>query len=170
MKPRWWITAAVIVPLVGLMALVARAELARRSGPSWQVAIAGYDPRDLLHGHFLRYQFRFNWQGESSCGSRGSLAADCCLCLSRSDGAQVDPWVRQVPCAEARRCDGWLRSESVRPPLRYFVPEDRALELESALRDRKASLVVTSGSGGKPAIGELLLDGRPWREVLADSP
>ena len=40
--------------------------------------------------------------------------------------------------------------------------------LEDALRGREAALTVTCGPGGQPAIGDLYLDGQPWREVIDD--
>ena len=167
-----WVRIAVLIPIVGLLFLVGRAEFAARSGPTWHIPIEGYDPRDLLHGRYLRYQFRFNWQGQSDCGdrvsgSRPDLDTDCCLCLTRTNELGIDPAVRQISCEDVEGCDGWLRAEAVEPPLRYFVPEDRAPELEAALVEREASLELTCGPGGTPAIIELYLDGAPWRQQLS---
>ena len=133
--------------------------------------IAGYDPRDLLHGRFLSYQFRFNWQGDSPCGDQSSdgrpeLDPDCCLCFTRTNELGIDPPVRQVACDQVDGCGGWLRSNEVLPPLRYFVPEDRARALQAALGERQASLELRCGPQGAPAIVELYLDGSPWREML----
>lgn len=169
-----WLRVAVAIPVVGLVGLIARAELGLRSGPSFRIPIAGFDPRDLLHGHYFSYQYEFHWQGASNCGSeranvsQATLNPACCLCLTRVAGSDQNPAARQVWCDEARTCDGWLRASSVQPPLRYFVPEDRAEALEKALRDRKASLELNSDSQGEPRIHDLYLDGRPWREVLGD--
>ena len=165
---------AVIIPVLGLMALMARAEFAVRSGPTWRIDIEGYDPRDLLHGRFLRYRYKLNWQGENTCGStedggNGALSPGCCLCLTRDDADGINPPVRQVWCDEAQQdCDGWLRADALEGAQRYFVPEDRARELEEALRDREAALELTCSPDGTPAIRELYLDGRPWRETLGE--
>lgn len=172
MKNRW-VRIAVLIPIVGLLFLVGRAEFAARSGPTWHIPIEGYDPRDLLHGRYLQYQFSFNWQGHSDCGGkvRGGqpdLDAACCLCLTRTNDLGIDPPVRQLSCDEAKRCDGWLSTATVQPPLRYFVPEDRARELETALGEREASLELKGGPSGSPAILELYLDGTPWRQQLAE--
>ncbi len=171
MKNRW-VRIAVLIPIVGLLFLVGRAEFAARSGPTWHIPIGGFDPRDLLHGRYLRYQFRFNWQGQSDCGGQVTagqpdLDPACCLCLTRTNDLGIDPAVRQISCDEVERCDGWLRAEAVEPPLRYFVPEERAPELEAALTELEASLELTCGPSGTPAIIELYLDGAPWRQRLA---
>ena len=68
---------ALLLPIVAFLGLVGRAELLRASGPVFHVAIAGYDPRDLLQGHYLRY--RLQWPADGACDG-----ATCCLCLQVS--------------------------------------------------------------------------------------
>lgn len=162
---------AVLLPLVGILSLIARGELLLRAGKSFRIGMTGYDPRDLLSGHFLQYAYDLDWQGESTCGALGQsgqplgLDAACCICLTRR-GEDEYPAARQVACEAASVCDGWLHSASLVPPRRYFIPEDRASALEAALRHSQASLEVSASPEGEPALGELYLDGRPWREVL----
>jgi GDYXXLXY protein len=162
---------SVLLPLVGIALLIARGELMLRAGKSFRIGMTGYDPRDLLSGHYLQYAYDLDWQGESSCGELGTngqplgLDAACCVCLT-SRGEDEPPAARQVVCEAARSCDGWLHSASLTPPRRYFVPEERASALEAALRQSQASLDVSASPDGEPALGELYLDGRPWREVL----
>jgi uncharacterized membrane-anchored protein len=168
-----WLQLAVILPMLGLLVLVARAEVLLRSGERFRIAIQGYDPRDLLRGHYLQYTFAFDWRGASTCGplSQGvptGLDASCCVCLTSDVDSNTLAEARQVACDEVSTCDGWVNAASLTPPLRYFVPERQAAELEEALRGRSASLSVTCGPGGEPAIGELYLDGRPWRERIDD--
>ena len=163
-----WAELAVLLPVVGLIGLVARAEIALRAGEAFRIPITGYDPRDLLHGHYLQYSYAFDWQGQSTCGARedgrpAALTPGCCVCLTR----EAAPTARQLDCDEARRCDGWLQVEPLVPPLRYFVPEQQARQLEGALLGRRAALEVTCGPAGQAALGELYLDGQPWRELLA---
>jgi hypothetical protein len=162
---------ALLLPLVGIALLIARGELALRAGKSFRIGMTGYDPRDLLSGHFLQYAYDLDWQGESRCGALGpngqplGLDAECCVCLTRR-GESEPPAARQVTCEAARSCDGWLHSAALVPPRRYFVPEERASALEAALRHSQASLDVSASPDGEPALGELYLDGRPWRDVL----
>jgi len=169
--PNRWLQVSVALPLLGLVVMIARAEVALRSGPSFRIPIDGYDPRDLLSGHYLQYRFAFDWQGESTCGAVDGatpveLDRSCCICLtSEVDGAQLTP-ARQVRCDETASCDGWLAAAAITPPLRYFVPERHAAGIEDALRGRRASLGVTCGPNGQPAIGELFLDGQSWRDVI----
>lgn len=166
-----WLQLAVLVPMLGLLLLFARAEVLLRSGQSFRIAIRGYDPRDLLRGHYLDYTFDFDWHGESTCGRLvegvpAGLDASCCICLTADVDADTQAHARQVACDQVSTCDGWLHASALTPPLRYFVPERHASDLEEALPKRRAALTVTCGPGGQPAIGELTLDGQPWRELI----
>lgn len=158
------VVIAAVVPVLGLGGLVLKAELAVRSGPTWTLPISGYDPRDLLHGHYLRYRFDLDLtQPAPSCGGDQQPEPGCCLCLT---GPKDDPIVQQIDCDDREVCDGWLHSAELAPPLRYFVPEDAALDLEQALRVHATALQVTTTPAGTAAIGELTLEGRPWREIV----
>lgn len=161
---------AALLPVLGLTALVVRSELAQR-GDAFRLEIRGYDPRDLISGRYLRYQFELDWQGEPSCGQSLSgrdryLDPGCCVCLTRRAEHLASPAVRLTGCDAVQSCDGWVHAEQLQAPKRYFIPEDSAQELERALSERKAAVdVVTSTSGGA-AVGELYLDGQPWRAAL----
>lgn len=49
------------LPLVGLAGMWASTEQWNRQGTDWLVPVTGYDPRDLLRGHYV--QFRYAWPG-----------------------------------------------------------------------------------------------------------
>lgn len=175
---------APMLPALGIAALVVQAEIAVRSGQVFRIPIRGYDPRDLMHGHYLRYQFDFNWQGDDSCTPEldktlssgtdgtvtreGRLSPECCLCLSDAQTANLGPAVRQIHCNSDERadCTAWIRSKDVMPPSRYFVPEEHAEELNRRVTDGPAAIELSVVRGKAPAIRELYLGMRPWREAL----
>jgi uncharacterized membrane-anchored protein len=177
-----WLWGAGLLPVAGLCVLVARAEVAVRSGPTFRIPIRGYDPRDMLHGQYLQYQFDFDWAGNDDCqfssvsdaqftpGEERTLQGGCCLCLTRTSPDGFEPSVRHVDCENSElACDGRIRVNDVTPPLRYFVPEERATQLEEALRDAdtaRPAIEFTLPQGGAPAIKELYLGSEPWRERL----
>ncbi len=51
--------AALVLPLLGLGWTWASSERLSRQGTDWQVPIEGFDPRDLLRGHYV--EFRYDW-------------------------------------------------------------------------------------------------------------
>lgn len=69
MNPRLAALLALILPLAGLAALWATTERWHRQGTDWLVPVEGYDPRDLLRGHYI--EFTYVWPG----AAQGDLAA-----------------------------------------------------------------------------------------------
>lgn len=156
---------AVLVPILGLLALIGRAELNLRNGRSWTLPISGYDPRDLLSGHYLRYRYQLEWdRGASRCGEGDDIDPDCCLCLVPQSGSR-EPLVHSVRCEAVEGCLSWLRGSDLVGEQRYFVPAERAAELEAALRERPAALRVAITDDGTLAVDTLLLDGAPWQAL-----
>lgn len=157
------LAVALLVPFLALGAMVARAEVTTRRGHPWLIAITGYDPRDLVRGHYLRY--RLDWRGGAPVEE--CTAAPCCYCFRASPGAPpVEPDVSKVSCSAVSACESWFPDERLEALQKFFIPEDRASALESDLRSRKAQLLVRVSSDGDAVITDLLLDGRPWRDVV----
>lgn len=52
-------TAAVILalPVIGVLLLAADKQVAISTATAVRVPIVGYDPRDLMYGHYLRFRF-----------------------------------------------------------------------------------------------------------------
>lgn len=93
--------------------------------------ITGYDPRNLLSGHYI--EFRINWNN-----------ANC---------YQAD-W------------NGTCPSNDFRGVSRYYVPEDRAHELERLINSNRynTEIVFAYQKGSRPVAKELLIDGQPWHK------
>ena len=63
MNKRLLITVS--IPFVLLCLLIVRAELHISQGKEWKFQVQGYDPRDLLRGHYLRFGLRYDWESEA---------------------------------------------------------------------------------------------------------
>lgn len=162
---RW----GVLIPFFGLLLLVLQSEMRRRSGTEWPLKIVGYDPRDLVHGHYLRYRFDFDWaRGDPDCIEGRQLKTTCCVCLEPSADPRA-PEARPTDCDAARSCSAWILGSKVQPPLRYLIPEADARALERALIDREATLRIRALPDGSISVGDLELDGRPWAEVVEEA-
>lgn len=155
---------AVLLPLLAIALLIARAELVMQSGVEWAVRIEGYDPRDLLAGNYLRYRIDWGLQ-ESRCSGAG-----CCYCLwgeGRRDAAAPPPVpaASLLRCEDRAPCESWFPVEASAGLEKFFIPEDKGPALEQAIRAHKATLLLRVTSRGRVGIADLLLDGKPWREV-----
>lgn len=67
------ILAAAVVLTLALVGLVVREGVARQQGRELVLPITGYDPRELLTGHYVRFQFRSEFPTGTPCppGSGG---------------------------------------------------------------------------------------------------
>jgi uncharacterized membrane-anchored protein len=157
-KARVLVLGAVALPVLGITLSVARSEIHFARSQNWSLPVAGYDPRDLLRGHYIQYRLELPAPEASYCEDDDP---GCCLCLSRSEPVALS---RQL-CSSAQSCDGMLRSEYLSQLQRYYVPEARAQEAEQKLRaapgQGKARLVVALDPAGEPQVRQLLVDGQP---------
>ena len=128
-------------PLIALFAWTASLYVRQATGRDVIVAIQGYDPRDLLSGHYIQYTIDWN----------------------RTDCGQFFNGVcpRKEFCKEAR----WGRQ------CRFYIPEANAKELDSLFRrrdttDRGFEVIYSYKKGGNPLAKQLLINGKDWRESL----
>jgi hypothetical protein len=132
--------AALIAPVLGLAGLWALSDQALRQGTEWDVPIQGYDPRDLLRGHYV--EFSYDWPGITP----GETAQYPALCLegraprlARAAAAPEDPSCPYPVRADRSGIYGW-------DPLgrgRLYIGQARADALQRQLQDRDLRGIVT---------------------------
>lgn len=123
MNDRRLTRAALALPILLVLAGIVRAELTRATQPTWRLPIAGYDPRDLLRGHYLRFRF-------VSDDPLGRVESDICACLDRDSERHG----KHMTCDRAQtECDDRLDADQLRDAQRFYVDESRARELEQRL-------------------------------------
>lgn len=123
------------VPCFALMAWTVLLTSQRHDGRDVQIAIEGYDPRDLLSGHYIRYQH--NWQ-----------QTDCTQFANNI-------------CPKEAFCEY----------CRFYISETHASTLDKILRQPKQApitVVYSYQQGRKPVAKSLLIDGKPYAEVLGE--
>jgi uncharacterized membrane-anchored protein len=176
-----------ILPLLALGAIIAKNHFDIASSQSWRVKILGYDPRDLLYGHYLN--FRFDWGLPSSPASCGA-GQECCLCLEPRD-ADESPRASVQFCEASAKCATRLalptrsackdRASSCRRDAdafdpegaqRYYVPESAATQLNALLTGRRHDLSVDLhvAASGQHYLGKLYIDGVEWSDYLSEHP
>lgn len=149
------------LPLAGLAALWGWSDHRSRQGTDWDVPIQGYDPRDILRGHYV--EFRYDWPGVDEDDLTRPLAS---LCLAgaapaitraeRAEGAAL------AACAHPARANpyGIYGTESLRQG-RLYVGQDRARQLDEGLRDGRQRGIVTIRQRADGTITPLAIRFRP---------
>ncbi len=166
---RSFLAVAVALPLVVLGLGIVRSERHLAEGRRWTFEVTGYDPRDLLRGHYIQYRLVLEDADLPVVGAADGAPCDdvsgdsCCLCLL-ADVEQQRTLVERTACELARtECQGALQLRYLGELERYYIPEARAEELtrifQDAASENLARLVVAIDAAGKPQIDTLLVDG-----------
>lgn len=157
-KRNLWI--ALLIPIVGLALLTIYKAAVLKVGAEYTLPIRGYDPRDLLSGHYLIYGVEYG-------------VADVC---ANSNVVPGDPPREGFVCLEPKMfsfekpasCEAMVRgvcsgNRFVAGIEKFFIPEGRARELERAVIEQRGSIKISILGNGQAQVKELLVDGKPWR-------
>ncbi len=147
---------ALALPLVGLAAAWAIAHDRAQQGVEWEVPIAGFDPRDLLRGHYIVY--RYDWPGLAA-GVSPSTSSALCLKGTPPRIEVVGPLDRA--CAHPIRAP---HGSSALAAGRLYVPQDKAAALERQLADRSSRAVLRMRVRADGSITPLRIEFRPRGE------
>jgi uncharacterized membrane-anchored protein len=172
---RSFLAFAVVLPLVALGLGIVRSERHLAEGRRWSFEVTGYDPRDLLRGHYIQYRLVLEEVDLPVVGAADGIPCDdatsdtCCLCLY-ADYPQGPTTVERADCASAlSTCDGVLQTRYLEELQRYYIAEDRAAELtqifQDASQEKQARLIVAIDETGKPQIDVLLVNEMPVEQA-----
>lgn len=176
------VIAALALPVLALAALVGEQEYGLSRATIVNVPLRGYDPRDLLHGRYINGQLDLDWEGEPPAADYYA-PVDGAVCVLPGDAPKprvrfLDGWTKgdgvDGACRLVIAGRGWKGRNEM--PTRFiptaldngsggmklFVPETRAGELETMLRNRPGALSVDLAvrSDGSAAISALRVDGK----------
>jgi uncharacterized membrane-anchored protein len=122
--------------------------------------ISGYDPRDLLSGHYLTYSIDYGL--ESVCKpNTNSNQQPGYVCLEPKMFSYTAPegcskMIRGV-CSDYGRFTAGIE--------KYYIPEDKAKMLDNQIRQKAASIVLSITPGGQAQVKDLLINGKSWRNL-----
>lgn len=160
---------AVVLPILLLVGMVGRAEWQLAHSKTWNFAIRGYDPRDLLRGHYMRFQLDVSPSATLDACARG--APDCCYCLEPGEGLEAHVTLARCETA-ADACEDFVRTEPLHDFDRFYIPEEGRGEMERILREAaqqdRAHLAVAVSDAGEPMIEALLIDGEPIEAAMPE--
>ncbi len=160
MNRRHWVLLALALPVLGVLGMVVKSELTLARGRELRVPIRGFDPRDLLRGNYLLFQFDLNISGTCE-EEQGS----CCYCVRAGMSGQAMP-AQKGACGVEEGCLAEINAADLEELRRFYVPEEVGFQLEQRVREKRAVAVLAVTPDGKVALKALEIDGKPWREAL----
>ncbi|EMJ96180.1 GDYXXLXY domain-containing protein [Leptospira alstonii] len=143
---------ALFLPIVFFGWQIATLEFSKSSGKELILPVSGYDPRDLLAGHYLRYNIEY--QSDSICQnlntnsySKSDSDQQHCICYPHSGKIQEGEGFFIENCDPDTLKDRSICRLYLRGTCRYgrfkignerfYVNEEKALEYERRLRKEK---------------------------------
>ena len=137
------IIAALTFPILVLVLWVIFLTVKSMMLPEVTVRIGGYDPRDLLSGHYIAYTI--DW--------------------AKTDCSQFEDKI----CPE-KEFKSYATKAFWGRQFRFYIPEQYAHELDTMFRNGSGNhvfeVVYKYAPGVKPLAKDLLIDGKPWQEVI----
>lgn len=177
---------ALLLPLIVLAGVTGDAVAKRNTGGKiWQVKIAGYDPRDLLYGHYLTYRMAWDIRENASFPYNSyPYGEQTCLCLNSSGSGGRDPVATPLSCGmeKTMQCESVIRvnrsggsvySLNMKDAAqRHFIPEENARHVERLLRTDGHTLRVEfmARSDRSAHIRDLYVDDQPLETYLRTMP
>lgn len=160
MNKRILLLLALLIPIVALMSSAWLKSVQRSNGEEVILPIEGFDPRDLLAGHYLIY--RVDYGLATRCTEHESEAAVCLRPEQKMYAIDALP----ASCELFIRgyCDS--SADFSAGIERFYIPEEYAEALEKQVRDKQGEIVLSVDSKGNAAIRDLLIDGKPWKESV----
>ena len=163
-----------LLPVFVLLGWVFSVQAKISSGTILDMPIRGYDPRDILAGHYLAVQVDFN-SFESECkykeGEKRRYHHDrtAFFCADSS---------RIVLNRPETGCDVFIKGECPyeyfrnETNTRFYISEKYARLLERAVRNRdnKPMLRLSVTKDGRTFPVDLILDGMPYKKWLEKNP
>ncbi|MBF0368860.1 MAG: GDYXXLXY domain-containing protein [Magnetococcales bacterium] len=166
-RSRIWAVTALLIPIMALSALAWQKHRLFTTGTEVTFAIQGFDPRDLLSGHYLIY--RIDYQAEDPCqadNGQTEHGSPVWLCIEPRAFHLYAPSRERCPLTIPGRCEKRRFKAGLE---RFYIPEEEARPLDRLVRNSRGSLIVSVTPRGGAVVKELLIDDQPWREFLAAS-
>ena len=139
--------------------------------------VSGFDPRNILSGHYLIYQIDYGFTDHTGC-SNWINNAKAYVCLNkdryRHDAYQSslytydsDDDIIAGECAAIikGRCERGRFTAGIE---KFYIPEEHAQALDSAVRSGQGKIVLSVTRGGSAAVKDLLIDGKSWKKFTND--
>ncbi len=143
---RYIVPLFLAIPFLILLAWTVGLHYQKTHMPEVELPIMGYDPRDLLAGHYIRYQI--DW-----------------------DNADCTQFKNNTCPKDAFKNNRWPYDTH-----RFYIPEKSARALDKAFitgvhNDEKLifSVVYAYTNGVRPIPKHLLINGKDWRETITNN-
>lgn len=147
---------ALLFPILALVGFTAYKKHILTVGREVILPVSGYDPRDLLAGHYLIYQVDYGV--ENICPDKRSTKT-AFICLENKTFSYYSPQSCKILIRGV--CDYGQFKAGIE---KYYIPEAQSQELTKKIRNKQASIVIAVTPNGHAQVKDFLIDGHSWQE------
>lgn len=168
---------AVGLPIAVMGAWVARLNWLEHSGTKVQLAVTGYDPRDLLAGHYLNYTVNYGPAGDCPRDDSFVEATEMCVCLVPTPATQLHEANWSGPCdVRPEECPVFIKGNCnygrfTADIERFYFPE--TFQSTLAVVPEKSTITVALTPEGRGIVTSFAVDGvdlLDYAKSRADTP
>jgi uncharacterized membrane-anchored protein len=153
--------SVLLFPVLALAGITAYRAWVRSFGMEVTLPISGYDPRDLLSGHYLIYRIEYGVDG--ICPEMDQRRAGY-VCLEPEKFSYGEP----ADCNKL--ISGFCTNSRFEAGIeKFFIPENKARYLERQIQSKAASVVLSLTASGNTQVKDLLVDGKSWESLEGDA-
>jgi uncharacterized membrane-anchored protein len=151
------------LPILSLLILTAQKAYTIHLGLEYHLKIKGFDPIDLLSGHYVTYRVEY---GSEPCDEY--IQAKC-ICLNKNN--TIHPLEN---CEKNSYCTSLLKGECKKGRFeagieRFYIPEDRADEYDRIVREGNSEIIISVDKYGNGQVKDLILSQSPKVEIEENS-
>ena len=151
---------ALLIPILFLLGFTIKNQLALSHGKEFSLPVEGFDPRDLIAGHYLIY--RVNYGGVPKCSVGQKLSY---VCLDPyGDYASLKPEDGSCKLFIKGSCEYGGFSAGIE---KFYIPEEFSRELTSKIVNHKGKILISVSKSGDAIIKDLLIENCPWKKYIS---
>lgn len=149
-----------LLPIGVLLFQVTGHEIDRNKGQRVHFLVEGYDPRDILSGHYLTYSVNYQNAGECS-DTSGAEERDVILCIQDKQKIPrnmrfCEPGQNDKSCACHLKIKGRCSYKTFTAGIeKYYIPESKAALLDQQIRKEGAIIEVSVTPQGRAYLMDL---------------
>lgn len=157
----------VVTPIVIMALWVASLAVEVARGRDVILAVSGYDPRDILRGHYITYRVDYGPKVPAS-PEAASVGAPYCACLeSKAEGPAVATWFGKCEERAPDTCDLFIVGRTSWRQFsagieRFYIPEVYGDKLQRV--PSGATIKVRVTRSGKARVTDMYVNGEPILE------
>ena len=163
MSMRFRFAAALAFPITCLFILAGWHLWVAIQGQKVTLPIHGFDPRDLLAGHYLVYRIEYGLKSLCS-GPKNQVQRKKYVCFAPKKIFYTRPKLSDCQKYLKGICQNGIFQTGID---RFYIPQKHAQILEKAVVNNNGKIVLSLDGYGGATIIDLLIGGRSWTDWVS---